>query len=249
MTLRLQRAAMTVSTRTPTNSRAKTVFCPDEEEEADPRSQLEKAAHRIRRHVPKENFVFLDSANLANVRQLMQNVDECSAFFLLLTRETLERPVVLAELCCAHKTANKRLVPIKVEWPDAAKNGRDFRFPTDLEECINDWRVFVETRKRKGIAARKAMGDRDNNPSEREYDSGRSGTPATGRSRSSARRSGRRSSRSRKSIQFAMTQVRCCEMLLETMRMAWRWLVGVCRAVAGQTDDQIRTVGFDRLDA
>ena len=54
----------------------------------------------------------------------MQNVNQSSAFFLLLTREALERPVVLAELCCAHKAKKGVLVPIRVEWPDAAKNGK-----------------------------------------------------------------------------------------------------------------------------
>ena len=64
----------------------------------------------------------------------MNDVQNSGAFFLMLTRQTLERPVVLAELCAAHAKEGMPIVPIRVEWPDGSKNGRDFRHPMDLDE-------------------------------------------------------------------------------------------------------------------
>jgi hypothetical protein len=111
----------------------------------------------------RETFVFLDSANLANTQLLMNSVRSSSAFFLLLTRETLRRPVVLAELCCAAASSGKLIVPIPVQWPDAAKNGRDFRFPRDLDDVIEDWTLFAEQERMHSAAAKWAIGDRDLN--------------------------------------------------------------------------------------
>ena len=120
-----------------------------EEVELAPRSEtLEAAVPKLLAHIPRERFVFLDSSNLTNISKLMTHVKESSVFLLLLTRETLKRPAVLAELCCAHAASGKQVIPIKVEWPEAVRNGRDFRFPRDLDEAIYEWTLFLETRRR-----------------------------------------------------------------------------------------------------
>ena len=42
----------------------------------------------------------------------------------------------------------KSVLAIRVEWPEDAKQGRDFRFPQDLDGAVNEWRIFDETLKR-----------------------------------------------------------------------------------------------------
>ena len=76
-------------------------------------------------------------------------------------RGTSERPVVLAELSCAHKAKKGVLVPIRRRVAGRGQEWQGLPLPADLEECISDWTLFMETRKRRGIAAKGAMGDRD----------------------------------------------------------------------------------------
>ena len=45
-------------------------------------------------------------------------------------------------LACPNPTPGKLIIPIIVDWPEGSKNGRDFRFPLDLEEQITDWKLF-----------------------------------------------------------------------------------------------------------
>lgn len=144
-----------------------------------PPTAFQEALPKLSTLMARENFVFLDSANLNNIKLLMRSVEASSTFFLMLTREVLERPVVLAELCCACQGPGRPIVPIILQWPKAAENGRDFRFPADIDAAIYDWSLFDEARKKRvkslwGMSAKWATRHRNKD------DSGRAWSDRTG---------------------------------------------------------------------
>jgi len=108
---------------------------------------LEEAQPLLMKHVAATDFIFLDSANLADLNSLLGSVEKSSTHLLLLTREVLTRPWVLVELCYARK-AGKRLIPIRVDWPEGATYGREFRFPLDIDSAVKDWKLYQDSRRR-----------------------------------------------------------------------------------------------------
>jgi len=110
----------------------------------DTETAFQQALPKLAANVPTTDLIFLDSNQLYNFDRLLKSVEESSTYLVLLTREVFERPFVLAELCVAH-AMGKRIIPINVCWPDDAKNGRDFRFPVDLDSALNDWQMYDES--------------------------------------------------------------------------------------------------------
>ena len=108
---------------------------------------MKDVQYQLVRKCAPTDFIFLDSANLANLNELLSSVEQSSTHLLLLTREVLERPWVLVELCVAN-AMGKPLIPISVDWPEQAKGGRDFRFPRDLNSALEDWKLYNENRRR-----------------------------------------------------------------------------------------------------
>ena len=92
----------------------------------------------------QEELIFLDSSNLSDLRRLLDHVEESANYILMLTRSTLERPWVLAELVRAHQQG-KRMLVISVAWPgdDTSPQGRGFKFPTHLDEAIDEWQEYL----------------------------------------------------------------------------------------------------------
>jgi tRNA-dihydrouridine synthase len=91
----------------------------------------------------REELIFLDSSNLSDLRKLLDHVEESANYILMLTRSTLERPWVLAELVRAHK-CGKRFLVINASWPgdEASPQGRSFKFPSHLDEAIDEWEEY-----------------------------------------------------------------------------------------------------------
>ena len=91
----------------------------------------------------REELIFLDSSNLSDLRKLLDHVEESANYILMLTRAALERPWVLAELVRAHKQ-HKRMLIISVSWPgdETSPQGRGFKFPTHLDEAIDEWQEY-----------------------------------------------------------------------------------------------------------
>ena len=96
------------------------------------------------------DLIFLDSNNLSDLRMLLGHIDESANFILMLTRKSLERPWVLAELIRAHKFGKPILV-VATQWPgdDSSAQGRSFKFPQHLDEAIDEWQeYYFESRMR-----------------------------------------------------------------------------------------------------
>jgi len=91
----------------------------------------------------QDDLIFLDSSNLSDLRQLLTHVEESANHILMLTRSTLERPWVLAELVRAHQSG-KRMIVVAATWPgdDSSPQGRHFKFPTHLDEAIDEWQEY-----------------------------------------------------------------------------------------------------------
>ena len=91
----------------------------------------------------REELIFLDSSNLSDLRKLLDHVEESANYILMLTRSALERPWVLAELVRAHRHG-KRMLVISVTWPgdESSPQGRGFKFPSHLDEAIDEWQEY-----------------------------------------------------------------------------------------------------------
>jgi len=91
----------------------------------------------------RDELIFLDSSNLSDLRKLLDHVEESANYILMLTRSTLERPWVLAELVRAH-TLGKRMLIITASWPgdESSPQGRGFKFPLHLDEAIDEWQEY-----------------------------------------------------------------------------------------------------------
>lgn len=91
----------------------------------------------------QDDLIFLDSSNLSDLRRLLDHVEESANYILMLTRSTLERPWVLAELVRAHKCRKPMLI-ISATWPgdDSSPQGRGFKYPSHLDEAIDEWQEF-----------------------------------------------------------------------------------------------------------
>jgi len=85
-----------------------------------------------------ENIMFLDSNNLKELDNLLTYVRASKNYLLLLSRDTLNRPWVLAELCAAHQDGCS-MHSVLVEFPGREKNSKMFRFPQDLDAAISEW--------------------------------------------------------------------------------------------------------------
>jgi hypothetical protein len=59
---------------------------------------------------------------------------------VLLSRATLERPYVLAELVYAYKQ-KKKILCVRANWPgdEHAAESKSFAYPETLNEAISDW--------------------------------------------------------------------------------------------------------------
>jgi len=89
---------------------------------------------------PANTKIFLDSNDLTNLSKLISHVEKSVNHILLLSRATLERPYVLAELVYAYKQ-RKRILCVRANWPGDEQdvNSKAFMFPQMLNEAIGDW--------------------------------------------------------------------------------------------------------------
>jgi hypothetical protein len=88
-----------------------------------------------------DNLIFLDSNNLTELWKLLDFVRASKNYILMLSRDTLNRPWVLAELCAAYQDG-LHIVVVLVEFPGHEKNSKMFRFPKDLEASIAEWTEY-----------------------------------------------------------------------------------------------------------
>lgn len=118
---------------------ARRIFnAPPEDGGADANGTLSSISASLR-----DELIFLDSSNLSDLRRLLDHVEESANYILMLTRSALERPWVLAELVRAHKHG-KRMLIICASWPgdESSPQGRGFKFPTHLDEAIDEWQEY-----------------------------------------------------------------------------------------------------------
>eukprot|EP00421_Protoceratium_reticulatum_P008706 CAMPEP_0168363088 /NCGR_PEP_ID=MMETSP0228-20121227/3513_1 /TAXON_ID=133427 /ORGANISM="Protoceratium reticulatum, Strain CCCM 535 (=CCMP 1889)" /LENGTH=318 /DNA_ID=CAMNT_0008375809 /DNA_START=24 /DNA_END=976 /DNA_ORIENTATION=- len=104
-----------------------------------------------------KDLIFLDSTNLKDMMKIVANVKVAQNLVLLLTRNVLRRPWVLAELITAHRAGNN-IVCVLVEWPDREQDSRQFRWPADLEEAIENWKEYILYEGRGGTMPRSMYG-------------------------------------------------------------------------------------------
>jgi len=83
----------------------------------------------------------LDSNNLKELWKLLDFVRASKNYILMLSRDTLNRPWVLAELCAAYQDG-LHIVVVLIEFPGREKNSKMFRFPRDLEASIAEWTEY-----------------------------------------------------------------------------------------------------------
>ena len=114
---------------------ARRVFSASDEDGAG--GTLSKVASKV-----NKELIFLDSSNLSDLSQLLNHVEESANYILMLTRSTLERPWVLAELVRAHQ-CGKRILVISASWPgdESSPQGRSFKL-AHLDEAIDEWQEF-----------------------------------------------------------------------------------------------------------
>ena len=96
-----------------------------------------------------QELFFLDSHNLKDLCTLLDSVKASANLILLLSREVLERPYVLAELCVAYQ-AGVNICVVLVEFTDKEFDARRFRFPAFLEKTIEEvsWFILQESGRR-----------------------------------------------------------------------------------------------------
>jgi Amt family ammonium transporter len=106
-----------------------------------------------------EDLIFLDSTHLKELGKLLDFVHASANYILMLSRSTLERPWVLAELCAAHREG-LNVVVVLVEYQGHEVDPRAFRFPLDLEAAISDWTEYflLDQRNRLRATAVRAQG-------------------------------------------------------------------------------------------
>jgi hypothetical protein len=88
-----------------------------------------------------DDLVYTDAANLKNLNELLQRLEQSSTYLLLLTKHVLERPWILTELCSAH-ALGKTIVLLRLSGKDS--DTRSFDFPHDVESTVDDWRQYHE---------------------------------------------------------------------------------------------------------
>jgi len=88
-----------------------------------------------------DDLIFLDSNNLKELWKLLDFVRASKNYILMLSRDTLNRPWVLAELCAAYQDG-LHIVVVLIEFPGREKNSKMFRFPRDLEASIAEWTEY-----------------------------------------------------------------------------------------------------------
>ena len=93
----------------------------------------------------RDDLFFLDSSNLKDLPTLLHSVKRSANFILLLSKETLERPYILAELCVAHQ-AGVNICVVLIEFTARELDTRAFRFPASLEKAIEEvsWYILQE---------------------------------------------------------------------------------------------------------
>lgn len=89
-----------------------------------------------------ESAFFLDSSNLTDLSTLLESVTASANLILLLSKEVLERPYVLAELCVAHQSRVSICV-VLIEFTAKELDSRAFRFPELLEQAIEEVSWFI----------------------------------------------------------------------------------------------------------
>lgn len=89
------------------------------------RSEMEPLLSKVLHNCVFDSPVFLDSEDLSNLNELQAHVARSCAVVLLLTKNTLSRPWILAELVTAHQR-NLRIVPVEIR-----RVGNSFRYPDD----------------------------------------------------------------------------------------------------------------------
>ena len=93
--------------------------------------------------LPEGKLIFLDSNQLTALPRLLESVSASANYVLLLSRQVLRRPWVLAELTRAH-AMGRALSTVLVEFPGRGDDPKAFRFPQDLDSAIAEWTMFVE---------------------------------------------------------------------------------------------------------
>eukprot|EP00316_Scyphosphaera_apsteinii_P011547 CAMPEP_0119319740 /NCGR_PEP_ID=MMETSP1333-20130426/50209_1 /TAXON_ID=418940 /ORGANISM="Scyphosphaera apsteinii, Strain RCC1455" /LENGTH=697 /DNA_ID=CAMNT_0007326225 /DNA_START=167 /DNA_END=2260 /DNA_ORIENTATION=+ len=91
--------------------------------------------------LPKQMF-FLDSMGLKDLDKLLNYVASSANHILMLSREVLQRPWCLAELCAAHVN-HSNLCVLLIEYPGKHNDPKAFHFPEDLEKAIADWATYI----------------------------------------------------------------------------------------------------------
>jgi hypothetical protein len=92
--------------------------------------------------IPAERQVFLDSNNLKDLSKLCDYVGSSQNHVILMTRDVLSRPWVLAEIVKG-VTSNRNVICVMVDWPDKDMDPRSFRFPQDLNKAIIQWKDYI----------------------------------------------------------------------------------------------------------
>ncbi|KAL1514907.1 hypothetical protein AB1Y20_003987 [Prymnesium parvum] len=105
------------------------------------------ACDRIRnsesvRSMEEKDVVFLDSTDLKLLSQLVEDVSSSANYILMLSRQTLQRPWVLVELCTA-MMSSVNIQVVLIEYPGKHNDPKTFRFPDDLDSAIADWEGYI----------------------------------------------------------------------------------------------------------
>ena len=117
-----------------------------------------KNTYRAAKYLKRDEFMMLNTEmkGVLVLDPIVRAIEESASFVLVLSRECLEQPINCLELCAAHR-AGLPIVPVIVEWPMLEREGRDFRFPYDLELLITELSTYMEARgiKKRGTGANK----------------------------------------------------------------------------------------------
>ena len=96
----------------------------------------------IVQRLSRDALFFLDSSDLKDLATLLDSVKASANLVLLLSRETLERPYILAELCVAYQ-AGVNICVVLVEFTARELDSRAFRFPAYLEKAIEEVSWYI----------------------------------------------------------------------------------------------------------
>jgi len=118
-----------------------------------------KNTYRAAKYLKRDEFMMLNTEmkGVLVLDPIVRAIEESASFVLVLSRECLEQPINCLELCAAHR-AGLPIVPVIVEWPMLEREGRDFRFPYDLELLITELSTYMEARgiKKRGTGRKKS---------------------------------------------------------------------------------------------